>query len=130
MSDAYIVAPAALDDINEIAAWMRRENPGSDVDLHFIDESYKAFEFMARRPTIGHRRPDLTNQPVLFWKVMRSFAVIYRMGPACRNRSHPALATRLVEPARRRRNLALTSTDSVTLQEAWNAHDMRAVMFA
>ena len=81
MSEDYIVAPAALDDIDEIATWMRRENPSSDVDLHFIEEAYKAFGFIAKRPTIGHRRPDLTNQPVFFWKIMRSFAVIYRIGP-------------------------------------------------
>jgi len=77
----YIVSPAAIDDIDEIAAWMRCERPDSDVDLRFIDAAYETFAFLARLPHIGHRRVDLTDQPVLFWTVMRSFAVIYRVGP-------------------------------------------------
>jgi len=81
VSATYIVAPAALDDIDEIADWMRRENPDLESDLLFIEEAYKTFEFIAARPAIGHKRPDLTEKPVLFWKLARSFAVIYRPGP-------------------------------------------------
>lgn len=78
MNAGYIVAPAALDDIDEIAAWMREQNPEADLDLRFIDAIYEAFELLAGQPGIGHRRQDLTDQPVLFWTVMKSFAVIYR----------------------------------------------------
>jgi plasmid stabilization system protein ParE len=81
LSAEYIVAPAALDDIDEIAIWMRQENPDSDLDLRFIDAAHDTFTFLAQRPNVGHSRPDLTDRPVLFWKLMRSFAVIYRVGP-------------------------------------------------
>ncbi len=81
MSADYIVAPAALDDIDEIAIWMRQEYPDSDLDLRFIDAAYDTFAFLAQRPNVGHSRPDLTDWPVLFWKLMHSFAVIYRAGP-------------------------------------------------
>jgi plasmid stabilization system protein ParE len=81
LSAEYIVAPAALDDIDDIAAWMREKNPGSDFDLQFIDEVYEAFAFLAERPGGGHKRQDITDLPVMFWTVMKSFAVIYRSGP-------------------------------------------------
>jgi plasmid stabilization system protein ParE len=81
VSAEYIVAPQALDDLDEIADWMRRENPGSDRDLRFIEAAYDAFKAIAQRPGIGHRRPDLTGRPVLFRQFMRSFAIIYRIEP-------------------------------------------------
>ncbi len=81
MSAKYTVSPAALDDIDELTRWMRKRDPDSDFDLRFIDALYKSFAFLAAKPRSGHRRPDLTNLPVLFWPVMKSFAVIYRAGP-------------------------------------------------
>ena len=81
MNGGYIVAPAALDDIDEIADWMRRTSADAEIDLRFIDAVYEAFELLAAQPGIGHKRLDLTRQPVLFWTVMKSFAVIYRNRP-------------------------------------------------
>ena len=81
MSVGYVVAPAALDDIDEIVEWMQRNDPDSNIDLRFIDAVYDAFEFLAGQPRVGHRRHDLTSHDVLFWTVMKSFAVIYRGGP-------------------------------------------------
>jgi hypothetical protein len=37
LSGTYTVAPAAFDDIDDIAAGMRRQSPGADVDRRFID---------------------------------------------------------------------------------------------
>jgi plasmid stabilization system protein ParE len=76
----YRVAPAALDDIDEIADWIWSNDPGSDADLRFIEAIYDAFALLASQPGIGHKRGDLTDLPVLFWTVMKSFAVIYRVG--------------------------------------------------
>jgi plasmid stabilization system protein ParE len=45
----------------------------------FVDEIYDAFEFLCGRPRAGHKRSDLTDRPSLFWPVMRSFAIIYRV---------------------------------------------------
>lgn len=80
MTAQYRVAPAALDDIDEIADWMRSNGPDSDADLRFIDTLYEAFGLLASQPGIGHQRRDLTDLPVLFWTVRQSFAVIYRDG--------------------------------------------------
>ena len=71
MSDDYVVAPAALDDIDEIAAWMREQDPSAEADLRFIDAAYEAFALLADQPGIGHQRQDLTSLPVLFWTAMK-----------------------------------------------------------
>lgn len=78
MAAKFIVAPLALDDIDDLTDWMRETDPTSDFDLRFIDTVYEAFQFLADNPGVGHKRADLTDQPVLFWTVLKSFAVIYR----------------------------------------------------
>jgi plasmid stabilization system protein ParE len=74
----FVVAPLALDDIDDLTDWMRETDPSSDFDLRFIDTVYEAFQFLADNPGVGHKRDDLTGQAVLFWTVMKTFAVIYR----------------------------------------------------
>ena len=72
----FRVAPAAQADIEAIIEKIADENPKTAEK--FLDEVYRAFDFLADSPDAGHRRPDLTDRPVLFWPVMRAFAVIYR----------------------------------------------------
>jgi plasmid stabilization system protein ParE len=84
LSTDYVVAPAAIDDIDEIAAWMLEKDPASDLDLRFVDMAYETFEFLVGQPGAGHKRQDLTSLPVLFCTVMKpftSFVVVYRGGP-------------------------------------------------
>ncbi len=95
MSARYSVSPAALDDIDEIADWMWHESPGTDRDLRFIEAAYVAFESIAQRPGIGHRRPDLTDRRVLFKSLLGSFAIVYRTQPKVEIVYAP-LATRFV----------------------------------
>jgi len=33
---------------------------------------------LAQNPRLGHKRPDLTDEPVLFWPVRRWYLVIYQ----------------------------------------------------
>jgi plasmid stabilization system protein ParE len=72
----YVLAPVALDDIDEIAAQIAEANP--DAALRFIDEIHGVFAFLACHPHAGHPRPDLTEWPVFFWPVRKTYAVIYR----------------------------------------------------
>lgn len=39
---------------------------------------YKACEALAANPRLGHKRPDLTDDPVLFWPVRGQYLVIYQ----------------------------------------------------
>jgi plasmid stabilization system protein ParE len=60
----FIVAPLALDDIDDLTDCTRETDPTSDFDLRFIDSVYEAFEFPADDPGVGQKRADLTNQTV------------------------------------------------------------------
>jgi plasmid stabilization system protein ParE len=72
----YVLAPVALADIDEIAVQIAEGDP--DAALRFIDDIHETFAFLARHPHAGHSRPDLTDRPVFFWPVRKTYAVIYR----------------------------------------------------
>ena len=74
--NGYVLAPVALADIDEIAEQIAEADP--DVALRFIDDMHETFAFLARHPHAGHPRPDLTDRPVFFWPVRKTYAVIYR----------------------------------------------------
>jgi antitoxin ParD1/3/4 len=42
-----------------------------------LDKFHRAFAMLARSPSVGHARPDLTKKPVLFWPV-GTYLVIYQ----------------------------------------------------
>jgi plasmid stabilization system protein ParE len=76
VSGAYVVAPAALDDIDATAGYLaERSLPAAE---RFLDEVYLAFERLADNPNLGHARSDLTPLPVFFWTAFARYAVIYR----------------------------------------------------
>jgi hypothetical protein len=54
------------------------EANGTQVGIAGIMPSfYAACELLAKNPRLGHRRPDLTGEPVLFWPVRGQYMVIY-----------------------------------------------------
>lgn len=97
----FLVAPAAQADIEAIIAKVADEDPRTAEK--FLDEVYRAFEFLADNPDAGHKRPDLTDRPVLFWTVMRAFAVIYR--------KRMAKPLEIVRVVRWRRDIAALTID-------------------
>ncbi len=77
MSRRYLVAPAALDDIDRAAAYFAQENP--EAARRLIEELYRAFDQVAQSPHIGHRRRDLPAADVFFWPAFGNrYAAIYR----------------------------------------------------
>ena len=97
----FLVAPAAQADIEAITEKIAGEDPKTAEK--FLGEVYRAFDFLADNPDAGHKRPDLTGSPVLFWTVMRAFAVIYRT-----RKTGPLEIVRVV---RWRRDIAALSLD-------------------
>jgi plasmid stabilization system protein ParE len=73
---AYVVAPAAKADIDEIALHMAAADRAAAE--RFIDDVYDAFDLLALHPGLGHHRRDLTDRPVRFWTVMRRYMIVYR----------------------------------------------------
>lgn len=74
---SYSVAPLALDDLDEIHAYIEDVEDAAAAD-ELIDDLYNAFERIGANPGLGHRRPDLTDFDVYFWTALKWYAVIYR----------------------------------------------------
>ena len=71
----YILAPEALQDLQELWDYIATEN--LDAADRIIDTLFAAFERLAAMPGLGHRREDLTDRPLRFWTV-DAYLVIYR----------------------------------------------------
>ncbi len=71
----YELSPEALADLQEIWLYIASDNPGAADILE--SEIYEACELLARNPRLGHKRPDLTDEPVLFWPVRGRYLVVY-----------------------------------------------------
>lgn len=74
----YSVSPAALRDILEIVAYIKKRN--SSAAHRQRDRFFEAFGKLAKRPRIGHTRDDLVPREVgvLFWPV-GTYLIIYRV---------------------------------------------------
>lgn len=70
----YILSPEAERDLAEIVHYVWGDSRRAAMKL--ADEMRVAMRKLAAMPTLGHRRPDLTDEPVRFWKV-RSWLIIY-----------------------------------------------------
>ena len=71
----YILAPEALQDLQELCDYIATEN--LDAADRMIDTLFAAFERLAAMPGLGHRREDLTDRPLRFWTV-DTYLVLYR----------------------------------------------------
>ena len=71
----YIVSPLAEQDIEAILSYLVQENP--QAALKFKDHLLKAFDLLCEHPQLGHKRPDLTANPALFWPLKWRYTVIY-----------------------------------------------------
>jgi len=72
----YELSPEAMADLQEIWIYIASDNPTAANKLE--DDIYKACELLAKNPRLGHKRPDLTDEPVLFWPVRGHYLVIYQ----------------------------------------------------
>jgi plasmid stabilization system protein ParE len=58
---------AAQRDLDEIQAFLVRDDP--DAARRVFEDLERACSLIARRPGLGHRRTDLTEQDLRFWSV-------------------------------------------------------------
>jgi toxin ParE1/3/4 len=72
----YVLSAAAEADVIEIGAYIEEDNPAAARRL--VGDIYDGFERLAKRPALGHRRPDLTALTVLFWPIRRNYLIVYR----------------------------------------------------
>lgn len=71
----YYLSPIAEQDIEDIVSYIAREN--ADAALQLLDTLYDAMDKLADNPMMGHKRDDLTDQPVRFWPFKWHYLVIY-----------------------------------------------------
>jgi plasmid stabilization system protein ParE len=72
----YQLSPEARDDLQEIWMHIAADNPDAADKLEA--EIYHACEVLAGNPGLGHKRPDLTDEPVLFWPVRGWYLLTYQ----------------------------------------------------
>lgn len=71
----YFLSLIAEQDIDEIVSYIASDNP--HAALKFLDELYQAMDMLTENPMLGHKREDLTNNPVRFWPFKRRYLIIY-----------------------------------------------------
>ena len=71
---AYVLTPLAEADLVEAAAWIAADDPRAAE--RFLRAARSAFDKLAERPGLGHRRPDLTSRDVRFWPIRRRYLVV------------------------------------------------------
>jgi plasmid stabilization system protein ParE len=74
----YVLAPDVLQDLQDIWDFIGSDNVPAANKLE--DESFEAFEMLAKRPRMGHTRSDLTERDVRFWPVGQ-YLIVYRSLP-------------------------------------------------
>lgn len=72
----YTVSSAARQDILDIVSYIAARDV--DAATKVRDVLLSAFDRLARRPALGHARPDLTRLPLRFLTVIRRYSVAYR----------------------------------------------------
>jgi plasmid stabilization system protein ParE len=75
---AYVLSPEALQDLQDIWDFVSLDNENAANQLE--TEFFNAFEKLARRPGMGHTRPDLTHSDIRFWPA-GSYLIVYRDHP-------------------------------------------------
>jgi plasmid stabilization system protein ParE len=74
---AYVVAPAAQDDLFVIWHYYAEEVGDPDLADRMISEIVSGFHAVATTPGIGHFRSDLSEEPLRFW-IVRKYLIVYR----------------------------------------------------
>jgi toxin ParE1/3/4 len=71
----YALSPEAEQDLGDIRTYYL-EQAGARTTRYVMREITKAMQFIGGTPGAGHRREDLTDDPVKFWPVF-SYLIIY-----------------------------------------------------
>jgi plasmid stabilization system protein ParE len=65
--NGFIIAPAALGDLDEIWDYYATQLLTPDVADRIRDEIFEAFHTLAKTPGLGHSRMDLAKEPLRFF---------------------------------------------------------------
>lgn len=71
----YELTDEAEADLAQIVDYIAQQSPRSALKV--FDSLHEAMRNLAQFPGMGHRRYELSDEPVLFWKVY-SYLIVYR----------------------------------------------------
>ena len=71
---SYALHPEALNDIDDIRAYIAEDNP--DVADRIVTEIFDGIRALVPFPHQGYRRPNLTSRPLRF-KLVREYVIAY-----------------------------------------------------
>jgi plasmid stabilization system protein ParE len=71
----YEFSPEARDDLQEIWSYIADDNIYAADKLE--QDVYTACDLLANNPHAGHKRSDLTDEPVRFWPVRGYYLIVY-----------------------------------------------------
>ena len=71
----YRLSLEAESDLDEIKRYLT-EQSGVVIARHVLREIRLALRFLAATPGAGHKREDLTDEPVRFWSIF-SYMIVY-----------------------------------------------------
>ena len=74
--EGYLLTPAAEADLRLHIGAVAGDDPAEAERL--LNGFAAAFEQIPKLPALGHKRPDVTDLPVLFWPLRRRWLVAYR----------------------------------------------------
>jgi plasmid stabilization system protein ParE len=72
----YVLSTGAEMDLEDIWEYIAYDN--IDAADRWIGKLFDAFDALARNSGMGHKREDLTAQPILFWPV-GAYLILYRV---------------------------------------------------
>jgi len=77
MSD-YVLSPEAEEDLFQIWRYLAEE-ASTEIANRIEAKLYEAFEMLVAIPDMGHKRSDLTEHPVRFFRVRPySYLIVYK----------------------------------------------------
>jgi antitoxin ParD1/3/4/toxin ParE1/3/4 len=71
----YRLSPEAQDDLTDVRQYLMGEG-GARLARYVLGEIRSGLQFIAANPGAGHRREDLTDEPVKFWPIF-SYLIVY-----------------------------------------------------
>ncbi len=73
----YVLSTEAEQDLHEVRDYyLKKAGAGARVARYVARQMTAAFEFLAMTPGAGHARPDLTSEPMKFWRVY-CYLIVY-----------------------------------------------------
>ncbi len=76
MNPRYLIAPEAADDLLEIWLYIRNREASNEIADHVESVIFDKISYLANFPGGGHRRKDLTDEPLKFLSVY-SYLIAY-----------------------------------------------------